>query len=176
MIVFTIGTSEPFDRLVEVADAVAETCQETVVVQGGRTRCVLARAELVDFLPYDELVRLVSEARIVVAHAGAGSVLLVLGKGKRPVLVPRLHRHAEAVDDHQVQFGRRLAEVGLAHFVEDPRELPDFLRFLPADGSRPRPEGRSLGLALRDHLFDLLGPPSPAKLPARLREEGTDVS
>ena len=160
MILFTIGTSEPFDRLVEVADAVAEACRESVVVQGGRSRCRLERAELVDFLPYDELVALVSEARIVVTHAGAGSALLALGEGKRPVLVPRLRRHAEAVDDHQVHFGRRLAELGLAHFVEEPGKLPAFVCALPDEDARPRPLTPSLGSALRAHLFDLLGPPS----------------
>ncbi len=159
MIVFTIGTSEPFDRLVEVADAVADSCRERVVVQGGRSRCRLERAELVDFLSYDELVALVSEARIVVTHAGAGSVLLALGEGKRPVLVPRLRRYAEAVDDHQVPFGRRLAELGLAHFVEEPGKLPALLSALPDEDTHPRPTTPSLGSALRSHLFDLLGPP-----------------
>jgi len=160
MIVFTIGTSEPFDRLVEVADAVAEACGERVVVQGGRSRCRLERAELLDYLAYDELVSLVSEARIVVTHAGAGSALLSLGEGKRPVLVPRRRRHGEAIDDHQVQFGRRLAELGLAHFVEDPGKLPAFLRALPDEDARARPRGRSLGVALHSHLVDLLGPPT----------------
>ena len=160
MIVFTIGTSEPFDRLVEVADAVAEACGERVVVQGGRSRCRLERAELVHFLAYDELVELVSEARIVVTHAGAGSALLALGEGKRPVLVPRLHRYAEAVDDHQVHFGLRLAELGLAHLVEEPSELPAFVSALPDEDARPRPRMRSLGSALRAHLVDLLGPPT----------------
>jgi len=158
MIVFTIGTSEPFDRLVEVADAVADACRERVVVQGGRSRCRLERAELVEFLAYDELVALVAEARIVVTHAGAGSVLLALGRGKRPVLVPRLQRYGEAVDDHQVQFGLRLAELGLAHFVEEPRELAALVSALPEEVARPRRDPQSLGAALRAHIFQLLGP------------------
>ena len=162
MIVFTIGTSEPFDRLVEVADAVAAACRERVVVQGGHSRCRLDRAELVDFLPYDELVALVSEARIVVTHAGAGSALLSLREGKSPVLVPRRRQHGEAIDDHQVQFGRRLAELGLAHFVEEPGELPAFLRALPDEDARPSPHTRSLASSLRADLRDLLGPPSRA--------------
>lgn len=160
MIVFTIGTSEPFDRLVEVADAVADACGERVVVQGGRSRCRLERAELVEFLAYDELVALVAEARIVVTHAGAGSVLLALGRGKRPVLVPRLQRHGEAVDDHQVQFGLRLADLGLAHFVEEPQELPALLGSLPEEAQRPLPRTLSLATVLRAHLLDLLGPPA----------------
>jgi len=162
MIVFTIGTSEPFDRLVSVADAVAATCQERVLVQCGQSRCKLEQAEMVAFLPYDDLVRVVAEARVVVTHAGAGSALLALGQGKRPVLVPRLRRHGEAIDDHQVVFGHRLAELGLAHLVEDPERLPELLRSLPDGDQRPQAHTASLAAALRDHLFERLGPPSGA--------------
>jgi UDP-N-acetylglucosamine transferase subunit ALG13 len=160
MIVFTIGTSEPFDRLVAVADAVAEACDERVLVQSGRTRCRLTRAEMVSFVPYDELLKLVTEARIVVTHAGAGSALLALGQDKRPVLVPRLRRHGEAIDDHQVIFGERLAALGLAHFVNDPADLPNVLRSLPESDERPSlSSGSSLAAALRADLLKRLGPP-----------------
>ena len=54
--------------------------------------------------PFDELVEHVRRARVVVSHAGVGSVLTALANGKRPVVVPRLHRFGEAVDDHQLPF------------------------------------------------------------------------
>jgi UDP-N-acetylglucosamine transferase subunit ALG13 len=50
-------------------------------------------------------------------------MLSSLANGKRPVVVPRLARYGEAVDDHQVPLGRRLGEVGLVLFVEDPADL-----------------------------------------------------
>ena len=162
MIVFTIGTSEPFDRLVSVADALAESCQQRVLVQGGQSRCRLIRAEMVNFVPYDELLRLVAQARIVVAHAGAGSALLALGQGKRPVLVPRLSRYGEAIDDHQVLFAERMAVLGLAHLVNDPARLPEMLSALSDRDQRPTPRTRSLAASLRAHLLERLGPPSGA--------------
>lgn len=159
MILFTIGTSVPFDRLVAVADAVAEACDERVLVQGGRSQCELTRAELVPFIPSEELRALVAEARVVVMHAGAGSALLALDEAKRPVLVPRLRRFGEAVDDHQVAFGRRLAAIGLAHLVENPEALPAFLLSLAPDEERPVARTPSLAAALREHLRERLGPP-----------------
>ncbi len=162
MILFTIGTTVPFDRLVSVADAVAESCDERVVVQGGRSQCELTRASLVPFVSSDELRALVAEARVVVMHAGAGSALLALGEAKRPVLVPRLQRFGEAVDDHQVDFGRRLETIGLAHFVEDPETLPAFLVSLPPDDDRPAARTPSVAKALREHLRERLGPPAGA--------------
>ena len=62
-------------------------------------------------------------------HAGAGSVLLALAAGKRPVVVPRLARLGEAVDDHQLVFARHLAGTGTVTIVEDLAEL------VPAVGS-----------------------------------------
>jgi UDP-N-acetylglucosamine transferase subunit ALG13 len=160
VILFTIGTSEPFDRLVAVADAVAEACGEPVLVQAGRSTCTLERAEMVPFLPSDELRRRVAEATHVITHAGAGSTLLALGEGKRPVLVPRLRRYGEAIDDHQVEFGRRMAEVGLAHFVEGPEQLVEALVSLPAGGDEPIARTPSVAAAVRAYLVQRLGPPS----------------
>ncbi|NUT54618.1 MAG: hypothetical protein HOQ03_01365, partial [Thermoleophilia bacterium] len=54
-----------------------------------------------------------------VTHAGVGSVLVALANGKRPVVVPRLKAFGEAVDDHQLQLGRRFAAAGLVTLVED---------------------------------------------------------
>jgi UDP-N-acetylglucosamine transferase subunit ALG13 len=115
-----------------------------------------------NFVPYEELRRLVSEARIVVTHAGAGSALLALGQGKRPVLVPRLAQHGEAIDDHQVSFAKRMAGLGLAHVVFDPMNLPGFLATLPDGSSLPVSHSESLAEALRLHLLKRLGPPSDA--------------
>jgi UDP-N-acetylglucosamine transferase subunit ALG13 len=158
MIVFTIGTSEPFDRLVCVADAVADACGDEVLVQGGRSQCRLQSAELVDFLTYDELVTAISRARAVVTHAGAGSVLLVIRQGKRPIVVPRLRRHGEAVDDHQLVFARRLHDLGLVHLLEDPAELPSVLRSSSSAAfQRPRSGDAPLSRALRAHLAECLG-------------------
>ena len=44
--------------------------------------------------------------------------------GKRPVVVPRLRRFGEAVDDHQVNLARRLHAAGLVTLVEDLEDLP----------------------------------------------------
>ena len=40
------------------------------------------------------------------------------------IVVPRLGRFGEAVDDHQVPFARRLSDRGLVTVVDDPSLLP----------------------------------------------------
>jgi UDP-N-acetylglucosamine transferase subunit ALG13 len=126
MIFVTVGTNETaFDRLVVALDRIPPG--EKLVAQCGSSGHRPTRAVCFDFLPFEELAQLVRRARVVVTHAGAGSIMVALANGKRPIVVPRLRRFGEAVDDHQLHFARRLAESGLVTLVEDPESLPEAL-------------------------------------------------
>lgn len=122
MIFVTVGTNEArFDRLLAAVDRLGTG--EELIVQHGPSTVRPAGAEAVDFLPFDDMVETMRRARIVVTHAGVGSVMTSLLAGKRPIVVPRLRRYGEAVDDHQLPFGRRLDQAGLVVFCEEPEEL-----------------------------------------------------
>ena len=69
------------------------------------------------------MVRIASAADVVIAHCGAGSVLLALRLRKPLVVVPRLRRFGEHHDDHQLQLARYLGKQGSAVVVEDEKEL-----------------------------------------------------
>jgi UDP-N-acetylglucosamine transferase subunit ALG13 len=122
MILVTVGTNEArFDRLLHAFDS--SPFDEELFVQHGPSPIRPRGATCVDYLPYDELGATVRRARVVVTHAGVGSIMTALANGKRPVVVPRLRRFGEAVDDHQMQLGLRLHETGLVTFVERPEDL-----------------------------------------------------
>jgi UDP-N-acetylglucosamine transferase subunit ALG13 len=124
MIFVTVGTNEaPFDRLVH-AVAALET-EESIVIQRGASCVDVPGARTVEFIPFDELVELVRRARVVVTHAGVGSTIVALSNGKRPIVVPRLKSYGEAVDDHQLLFGRRFADAGLVTLVDAPDQLAE---------------------------------------------------
>jgi UDP-N-acetylglucosamine--N-acetylmuramyl-(pentapeptide) pyrophosphoryl-undecaprenol N-acetylglucosamine transferase len=124
MIFVSVGTNEArFDRLLHAVDGLG--AGEELVVQHGPSPVRPTGATCVDFLSFEEMTDHLARARVAVLHAGVGSVLAALAAGTRPVVVPRLQRHGEAVDDHQVGFGRRLHEEGLVVLVEDPARLPD---------------------------------------------------
>jgi UDP-N-acetylglucosamine transferase subunit ALG13 len=121
MIFATVGTNEtPFDRFVAAVDTLEG---HEVLVQYGSATIRPSHARGVDYLPFEDLVEHVRAADLVISHAGAGSALVALVAGSLPVLVPRLHRFGEAVDDHQLWFARRLEERGLAVVVEETGEL-----------------------------------------------------
>jgi UDP-N-acetylglucosamine transferase subunit ALG13 len=123
MILVTLGTLHfPFDRLLRALDGLPG--DEELVIQTRAPGTGPAGARVVAELPYEELAAEIRRARVVVCHAGVGSVLTALANGKRPVVVPRLARFGEAVDDHQLPFARRLAKAGAVTLAEEVAALP----------------------------------------------------
>ena len=122
MIVVTVGTNEArFDRLLRIFES--SPADEELFVQHGPSPIRPQGATCVDYLPYTELAGTIRRARAVVTHAGVGSIMTALANGKRPVVVPRLRRFGEAVDDHQLELGLRLHEAGLVTLVERPEDV-----------------------------------------------------
>jgi UDP-N-acetylglucosamine transferase subunit ALG13 len=149
MIFVTIGTAEPFDRLLRAVGEV--DTDEEIVVQAGPSTARPEGPTYVDYLPYAELVEKVRNSRVVVSHAGVGTILTVLAQGKRPVVVARQKRYGEAIDDHQDELARRLADEGLVVLLENPEELPEHLRG-DVEASTPVRPSEQLVRELRDFL------------------------
>ena len=157
MIFVTVGTNEAtFDRLLR-AVAVLEPRADVVVQHGHSSALAPSGATVIPFLSFDEMSELVRNADAVVTHAGVGSNLLALTNGKRPIVVPRRKQFGEAVDDHQVELGQRLAASGLVTFVDSPSDLGSALE---GHRSRVKPVSLSSSLSaeLRSFLAAAIGP------------------
>lgn len=149
MIFVTLGTQAyPFDRLLRGLEGL----DEELVVQGGASTFRPDGATWFDFLDFPQLVECVRAARVVVSHAGVGSVMTAVTEGKRPVVVPRLARYGEAVDDHQLPFARRMDGAGLVRLVEDPGELPAAVADTPDPPASDHPGESALAADLRAYL------------------------
>jgi UDP-N-acetylglucosamine transferase subunit ALG13 len=115
LIFVTLGThGQPFARVLDLLAELAP--DEDLLIQRGitRERSDLIDACGVDSLPWEELLESMRRADVVISHAGVGSMVTAIRVGKKPVVVPRLARFGEHVDDHQVQLARRFAQSNLA--------------------------------------------------------------
>ena len=131
MIFVTVGTHEqPFNRLVEYIDKLKEKgkIEEEVIIQTGYSTYQPQYCEWKKLYPYQEMVKLVEEARIVITHGGPSSFIMPLQIGKTPIVVPRQHQFNEHVNDHQVEFARNVAQrMGTIIPVEDIDTLGDII-------------------------------------------------
>ena len=110
------------NRLVVALEHYASTHSERVVIQRGTSTVVTTSATSFPFASTDELRNLAQQARVVVTHAGPSLLLEWIDAGRLPVVVPRLRREREHVDNHQSQFAQFLldhAAVAVAWTISD---------------------------------------------------------
>lgn len=129
MIFVTVGTHEqPFNRLVEYIDNMKRDglIDEEVVMQTGYSTYEPKYCTWQALYPYQTMLQLVDEARIVITHGGPSSFIMPLQIGKTPIVVPRRKQFDEHVNDHQVEFSRAVAErMGTIITVAEMDELGD---------------------------------------------------
>lgn len=131
MIFVTVGTHEqPFNRLLEYVDKLKEqkVITEEVIMQTGFGTYIPKYCEYQKLFSYQKMNELVEKARIVITHGGPSSFLMVLQKGKIPIVVPRQKQFDEHVNDHQVEFVKQVEErQGNIIVIEDIKDLKNIL-------------------------------------------------
>jgi UDP-N-acetylglucosamine transferase subunit ALG13 len=147
VIFVTFGTHhQPFDRLVA---AVGTLPAADLVVQYGHSSAPPGVREATAFIGFGEMLGNMRRADVVVTHAGVGSILLAIREGHTPIVVPRLHKHGEHVDDHQVELTAALAEQGRVIPVWEPAELAGAVAAAPRRMSSRPPVAGPLHRAVR---------------------------
>lgn len=127
MIFVTVGTHEqPFNRLIKTVDELKRDnkIKEDVIIQTGFSTYIPQYCEWSKLIPFQQMIKNVEDARIVITHGGPASFIMPLQMGKIPIVVPRQHKYDEHVNDHQLEFTRSVAErMGTIVLVEDIKEL-----------------------------------------------------
>jgi len=130
MILATVGSDHhPFHRLIEWLDGyLAGLGSENLryVCQYGTAHPPVFGMHR-PFLKHDDLHGLLTQASAVVCHGGPGSIFDSLRIGRIPIVVPRLCRYGEAVDDHQNAFCSLMAKRQQAVLATTEHDLHDSL-------------------------------------------------
>lgn len=114
MIFLTVGTQFPFDRLVMAVDeAVGENgLGEQVFAQIGTSTYSPKNFEAVPELEKNLFDKYFSEASSIISHAGMGTITMALESGKPLLVMPRLKKYGEVVNDHQLVLARKFEQNG----------------------------------------------------------------
>lgn len=107
------NATQPFARLLDAVASLASQLPQPVFVQFGACEGFdCCGCESAAFVSMAEFERRVSEASLLIMHAGAGSVIHAVRSGKVPVVMPRQAALGEHVDDHQREFAHELQQLG----------------------------------------------------------------
>ena len=140
MILVLLGTqNNSFIRLLEAIQKNIDNkvITDEVIVQAGFTKFESKDMKVIDFIDKEELSKLQDRADFIITHGGVGSIISSLKKGKKVIVVPRLKKYGEHVNNHQIQIARRFEQEGYVKHVINLKHLEKVIKSI--DSFIPRP-------------------------------------
>lgn len=124
MIFVTVGAQMPFDRLVKTVDQWAgENGRDDVFAQIGQSEYRPSNMQWTTFLEPEEFKRKYETAKVIIAHAGTGSIITALQLGKPILVMPRRANLRETRNDHQVATSEQFRRFDSVEVALDENEL-----------------------------------------------------
>lgn len=157
MIFVTVGTDQPFDRMVKVVDAwAAERARNDVFAQIGEGGWEPRSIPFSKFLTPPDFKQRFNQARVIIAHAGMGTIISALSHGKPILIMPKLACLGEHRNEHQLATARRMMSLGNVTVAFNEAELREKLdqldTLIPREKINPVASG-PLIYSLRDFIF-----------------------
>jgi len=147
MIFVTVGNDHhDFSRLVSKIEQLVNARKDlNFVIQHGHTNIDTSLdAKCASFFSREQFQSYLKEAGLVISHAGAGTLLQLAQNRTVPLVVPRLHKYEEHLNDHQVDLATAFEGLGLCKVVLDVATLDSLLDSplpFPADDALVRESG-----------------------------------
>jgi len=163
LILVTIGSSLPFDRLVRKVDELASRWPgEQFFAQIGAGRYEPRNMRFARMLPAVEFSDALKSSRLAIAHAGMGTVISALEAGTPIVIFPRRAAFGEVTTDHQVATARWLCEKAGVHVAFEEEALCAAIERGLADGLPGSTVPRNAPAALLDKIRSFINQASRA--------------
>lgn len=116
MIFITYGTQpHNFEFLGNVVNQISKQYQ--VVAQIGESVNNIQRPQTEVFEYSDNFAEYITNCDILITHGGVGSIMGGLKHGKKVIVIPRIAKYGEHVDDHQLEVTNKLANEGFIYYM-----------------------------------------------------------
>ena len=127
----SVGCSNfKFDRLFEIVDQLIEEGVLTgeVIAQTGYTDYKIKNYEHFEFISNDEMNKFQNDSDLIICHAGTGTVVGSIKKGKKVIVFPRLKKFDEHESDNQLELAEQFASEGYVLTANDKESLIEAIK------------------------------------------------
>jgi UDP-N-acetylglucosamine transferase subunit ALG13 len=121
----TVGSTYPFDRLIREVDGFGSNFE--VFAQIGESSIKPKNIKYKKILNNNQINKKIKWANIVISHAGMGSIIDLISLEKKFILLPRLKKFDEAIDDHQVEICEAFEKKYSIKWTKNEKELKKLL-------------------------------------------------
>lgn len=99
--------SHKFERIFKMVQLLVKP-EDDIVMQMGATNfdCIVEKNNTIkfDFLKKDQHLYYMNNSDLVISHAGAGTLMECWQCGIKPIVLPRLKKYDEHINDHQLEI------------------------------------------------------------------------
>ena len=130
MIFIASGTQKfQFNRLLRLVDELVAKKQitEEVFAQTGNSDYKPQNYKVERFLSKEEFENMIKRCDVLLTHGGVATITTGLKYEKKVIVVPRLAKYGEHVDDHQVQIAEAFSKKNLVMMYLEEDNLADLL-------------------------------------------------
>ena len=140
MIFLTIGTTHLFDRLIRAVDDAVENkmINEKIFGQVGKGGFKPKNFESVEILDKIQFDQYLDQSSMLISHAGMGSITMALSRLKPILVVPRMKKYNELVNDHQIATAKKFEQLGHVLALYNLTDLPAKIKALRTFKPVPR--------------------------------------
>lgn len=131
MIFVAVGTQKfQFNRLLEEIDSLigCAAINEEVFAQIGYSDYTPYNYEYRNFLSKKDFASCVAECDLLITHSGVATIMMGLKYNKPIIVVPRLAKFGEHVDDHQLEIATIFNEKNLVCCCNENNKLLEIIK------------------------------------------------
>jgi UDP-N-acetylglucosamine transferase subunit ALG13 len=135
MILLTVGTYPlQFDRVIKALDEAVRDglVEEEFFAQTGSCRYKPKHMKFAEMMQKSEFDACFNAASCIVGHAGMGTISMALEADKPILVMARMARYGEHVNDHQVSTADMFEKLGHVLVAHTASELPEKIKTLKA--------------------------------------------
>ena len=85
-------------------DEISSRLPEPILIQRGYSTYLPKNVKSFDFIPFGQIKEFFREAKIVISHAGIGTIILCQKFGTPLIIVPRRKEYGEHLNNHQLEI------------------------------------------------------------------------
>lgn len=131
MVFVSIGTQkQQFTRIFQMVENSIELKNDEIVAQTGNTKFKSKRIKMLPSIDNNKFNEYIKKADFVICHGGVGTIFNALENNKRILVVPRLCKYEEHINDHQLEVACELEKDGYLIVYNDGEDFDKYVKKL----------------------------------------------
>ena len=117
----TVGNlNKPFHRLDNFINKYFNILPQPIHFQKGKFQYEKNnKIDYFDFCDREKFIEFIENSSVIITHAGVGNLLTILEHKRKPIVMPRIKKYSEHIDNHQIEIALKFSKMKLISLINE---------------------------------------------------------